>query len=269
MEAMLKGGRETKRMMSGKVILNVRNLGKNFGGLQALSNINLYINTYEILGVIGPNGAGKTTLINIITGLIHPTKGRIFFKGMDITYANPEAIASMGIGRTFQNIRLFRNMSVIDNVLTALQLHDFTNMFDVLFSSPKFIKKENNLRKRASEILKSLNLWNFRDVLADSLPYGIQRRVEIARALALNPQLLLLDEPSVGMDPTETTELLNLILDMHDKYKLSIIVVAHDMNFIMKLCHRIQVLNYGKTIAMGLPEEVRTSRQVIEAYLGG
>ncbi len=250
-------------------ILRVENLSKDFTGLRALSNVDLYVKPHEILGVIGPNGAGKTTLINIITGLIRPTKGKILFKNQDITYAEPDFIANIGIGRTFQNIRLFKNMSVIDNVMVALQSHSFVNMLDVFISSPKFMRVESYLKDRAIELLKSFDLLEFQDFMASSLPYGTQRHLEMARALALRPELLLLDEPSVGMNPTETMELLNLILDIYEKYKLSIIVVAHDMNLVMNLCRRIQVLDHGETIAMGLPKEVQTSQRVIEAYLGG
>lgn len=249
-------------------ILRIQGLSKDFIGLHALSDINLHVNAHEILGLIGPNGAGKTTLLNLITGLIHPTKGQIFFLGHNVTYAEADFISSMGIGRTFQNIRLFGMMPVIDNVRVAIQLHNSTDLLSVLFSLPNFLNREREVEEQAMALLKSFGLDNYYNLPASSLPYGAQRSLEIVRALALHPQLLLLDEPTAGMNPSESQEMLELIQKIHDQYRLTVILVAHDMQLVMNLCHRIQVLNEGKTIAIGLPNEVRVMPQVIEAYLG-
>lgn len=249
-------------------ILRIQGLSKSFIGLRALSDINFYVNTHEILGIIGPNGAGKTTLLNLITGLIHPTNGQILFLEYDVTHAEPDVIASMGAGRTFQNIRLFKMMTVLDNVRVALQLHKSTNLFSVLFSLPNFLNHEREIEEQAMALLKFFGLDNYYNLPADSLPYGFQRILEIARAIALHPQLLLLDEPTAGMNPSERQEVFKLIQKIHDQYQLTIILIAHDMQLVMNLCHRVQVLNEGKIIAVGLPNEIRVMPQVIEAYIG-
>ncbi|MGB9639392.1 MAG: ABC transporter ATP-binding protein [Anaerolineales bacterium] len=249
-------------------ILEIKALTKDFRGLRALSNVDLFVQENEILGVIGPNGAGKTTLFNLITGLIHPTHGKIVFIDKDITNLEPDTITKLGIGRTFQNIRLFNAMTVLDNVRVALQLHTSVNPVGVFVSSPNFLNKEKDLENRAMNLLTSFGLENFRNYEAGSLPYAHQRRLEIARALALQPKLLLLDEPTAGMNPSESQDLLQLILRLHEQYHLTIILIAHDMRFVMNLCQRVQVLNQGETIAVGLPDEVRGMPQVIEAYLG-
>jgi branched-chain amino acid transport system ATP-binding protein len=250
------------------LILGTQGLSKDFRGLHALSEIDLSVQPNEILGVIGPNGAGKTTLLNLITGLIQPTRGRIVFQGRDITDAAPEVVARLGVGRTFQNIRLFGAMSVLNNVCVAEQMHVHSDPVSVLLSTPGFLRKEQQLQEKAMGLLASFGLDRFRDLPASSLPYGSQRRLEIVRALALEPRLLLLDEPTVGMNPSESQELLELILRLHEQYQLSIVLVAHDMRLVMGLCHRIQVLNQGQTIAVGKPEEVRAMPNVVEAYLG-
>jgi branched-chain amino acid transport system ATP-binding protein len=249
-------------------LLKTAGLTKDFRGLHALASIDLQLPPREILGVIGPNGAGKTTLLNLITGLIEPTGGRILFRDQDITHAEPEVVARLGVGRTFQNIRLFGAMSALDNVCVAQQLHTATNPLSVLISAPSFLRNEGELRDKAMALLESFSLDRYRDTPAASLPYGSQRRLEIARALALAPQLLLLDEPTVGMNPSESQDLLELILQLYEQYRLTIILVAHDMRLVMGLCQRIQVLNQGETIAVGKPEDVRAMPQVIEAYLG-
>jgi branched-chain amino acid transport system ATP-binding protein len=248
--------------------LRIDGLTKEFRGLHALSKVDLSLQPREILGVIGPNGAGKTTLLNLITGLIQPTHGRIVFMDRDITRTEPDTVARLGIGRTFQNIRLFGAMSVLNNVCVAQQMHTESHPLAVLLSSPAFLRRERELREKAMTLLASFSLDRFRDLPAASLPYGSQRRLEIARALALAPRLLLLDEPTVGMNPSESQELLELILQLHEQYQLTIVLVAHDMRLVMGLCQRIQVLNQGETIAVGKPEEVRAMPQVIEAYLG-
>jgi len=249
-------------------ILRIQGLTKDFRGIHALSRVDLNLKCYEILGVIGPNGAGKTTLLNLITGLTQPTQGRILFLEREITRAAPEVVARLGIGRTFQNIRLFGAMSVLNNVVVAQQMHTRSNPVAVLLSLPGFLQQEKQLQEKAMALLASFGLDRFRDLPAASLPYGSQRRLEIARALALEPRLLLLDEPTVGMNPSESQELLELILQLHKQYQLSIILVAHDMRLVMGLCQRIQVLNQGETIAVGNPDEVRSMPIVIEAYLG-
>lgn len=250
-------------------LLRVKEVSKDFIGLRALSDINLHLNADEILGIIGPNGSGKSTLLNLITGIYHPTKGEIFFLEHNISHAEPDSIAAMGIGRTFQNIRLFKMMSVLDNVRVAMQLHNSANFVSALCSLPNFLHREKGFKEQAMALLKSFRLDDYYDLPASSLPYGTQRRLEIARALALHPKLLLLDEPTVGMNPTERQEILELIQKIHHQYDLAIILIAHDMNLIMHVCHRIGVLNEGKTIAVGLPDEVRVMPQVIRAYLGG
>ncbi len=249
-------------------ILRIDGLTKDFRGLRALTKVELIVHEREILGVIGPNGAGKTTLFNLITGLIHPTQGKILFLDHDITFKEPDYVTKLGIGRTFQNIRLFNAMTVLDNVRVAMQLHMPINPFTIFLSSPSFLDKENQLEKRAIRLLTLFGLENFRNQEAGNLPYAHQRRLEIARALALQPKLLLLDEPTAGMNPSETQELLQLILRLHEEYHLTIILIAHDMRFVMNLCQRVQVLNQGETIAVGSPDEVRSLPQVIEAYLG-
>jgi branched-chain amino acid transport system ATP-binding protein len=253
---------------SSQPILRIEGLTKDFKGLRALDDFNLDLQRDEILGVIGPNGAGKTTLFNLMTGLIPATKGRIVFRNREITHDQPDVITRFGIARTFQNIRLFNAMSVLDNVRVANQLHTSYNPIGAFLSSPGFLRKEKTLEERSLALLKSFNLERYRDLSAGNLPYGGQRRLEIIRALATEPQLLLLDEPTVGMNPSESQELLELIQIIHQEHRLTIILVAHDMRLVMGLCHRIQVLTQGKTIAVDTPAVVRAMPQVIEAYLG-
>jgi branched-chain amino acid transport system ATP-binding protein len=249
-------------------LINIEGLTKDFRGLRALDNIYLSLSEKEIMGVIGPNGAGKTTLFNMITSLIPPTKGKITFLGIDITNKSTDTITRLGIARTFQNIRLFGAMSVLDNVRTAQQLHTQVNPVAVLFSTLHFQHIEEQLKEKSLELLRFFSLDHLSDQPANNLPYGSQRRLEIARALATQPRLLLLDEPTVGMNPSESQELLELILQLRQQYNLTIILVAHDMQLVMGLCQHIHVLNQGKTIAEGTPAQVRIMSQVIEAYLG-
>ena len=249
-------------------LIKIEGLTKDFRGLRALDNINLRLAEKEILGVIGPNGAGKTTLFNLITGLIPPTEGQITFMGSEITHRSPDSVARLGIARTFQNIRLFGAMSVLDNVRTAQQLHSRLNPASVLLSMPGFQHLESQLKEKSLDLLRSFGLDHLVEQPANSLPYGSQRRLEIARALATQPRLLLLDEPTVGMNPSESQELLELILQLRQQFNLTIVLVAHDMKLVMGLCQHIHVLNQGKTIAEGTPAQVRTMPQVIEAYLG-
>ncbi len=253
---------------SSRTLLQTQELGKSFRGLRALDDYAVQLRAGEILGVIGPNGAGKTTLFNLITGLIPPSSGHVIFRERDITRHRPDAIARMGIARTFQNIRLFNAMSVADNVKVAQQLNARVDPLNVLLSSPRFRRQERDLDDRVQRLLAFFGLDPFRELPAGSLPYGAQRRLEIARALALQPALLLLDEPTVGMNPRESLDLLELIRKLHADYALTIILVAHDMRLVMGLCQRIQVLNNGRLIAEGEPAQVRSHPQVIEAYLG-
>jgi len=267
METQLADSRADGRGGDG-VLLRAQGVSRRFRGLLALSNYNLELRRGEILGVIGPNGAGKTTLFNVITGFVKPTTGTIAFEGRDITGLRSDQIAQRGIARTFQTIRLFGKLSVLDNVKVAQQLHGKAGFWETLLSTPGFHRRERQLERRALEHLGDLGLVELQALPASALPYGNQRKVEIARALALEPKVLLLDEPAAGMNPHETTELLGFIRGIYRRYRLTIVVVEHDMSLIMRLCDRIQVLNYGRTICEGSPERVRSDPAVVEAYLG-
>lgn len=249
-------------------ILHTRGLAKSFLGLQALQDFSITVNPNEILGLIGPNGAGKTTCFNLLTGFLLPTAGQIYLKGQDITGWSPAQIARLGLVRTFQNIRVFNSMSVLENVMTAAQLRTRYSLGELLFSAPTFRRKEFQVTARALELLNLLGLSEYANRPAASLPYAHQRRLEIARALATEPQLLLLDEPAAGMNPAESDNLHQLILELRTRFQLTVLLVEHDMRLVMNLCERIVVLNYGKIIAEGRPELVRANPQVIAAYLG-
>ena len=253
-------------------LLTVKDLTKNFGGLCANSNINMVIEEHELIGLIGPNGAGKTTLFNMLTGVYEPSEGSIKFevngKEVEIGGMKPYKVTKLGIARTFQNIRLFKTRSVLENVMVAMHKDVKYNLLDAIFRTPKYFKEEEKMEKEALELLAILNLDGKKDELASNLPYGEQRRLEIARALATHPRLLFLDEPAAGMNPQETADLTELIRFIKDKFDISVILIEHDMSLVMNLCERIYVLDYGKLIANGTPEEIAKNKFVIEAYLG-
>jgi branched-chain amino acid transport system ATP-binding protein len=249
-------------------LLEVEGLAKQFKGLRAVDGYRLQLRPGEILGIIGPNGAGKSTVFNLLTGHIRPTAGSLRFRGLDITRLSPEKIARLGIGRTFQNIRLFPTMSVLDNVVCARQLHEKRDLLRTLLSWPSFRRTEKRLAREARDQLRLFDLEERSVAPATSLPYGDQRRLEIVRALALKPSLLLLDEPTAGMNARESMFVLDLIRRIRDEYRLTIIIVEHNLPLVMKLCERIQVLNYGQIIAEGTPDRIRSDPRVIESYLG-
>ena len=250
------------------VILEVEGLSKFFKGLLAVDHYHLKLKKGEILAIIGPNGAGKTTVFNLLTGHLRPTQGSIHFQEQNITRQPPEKIAHLGVARTFQNIRLFSSMSVLENVITAQQIHERIDPFSTLLNSRSFRGQERSLVRRSMEHLALFNLEGLADAPATSLSYGDQRRLEIARALSLQPKLLLLDEPTAGMSLHESMNMLKLIHSIHDEHDLTIIIVEHNMPVVMQLCDRLQVLSNGQIIAEGTPDEVRSNPLVIEAYLG-
>ena len=253
---------------SSEPVLQVQGLSKSFLGVQALLDFSVAVRPGEILGLIGPNGAGKTTCFNLLTGFLVPTAGRIQFSHDDITGMSPARIARLGIARTFQNIRVFGSLSVLENVQAAAQLRTKASVWETLISGPGFRRKEAEVKARALDYLDLFDLAPYAERPAASLPYGQQRRLEIARALATGPSLLLLDEPAAGMNPAESDALHQLILDLRGRFGLTILLVEHDMRLVMNLCERIVVLNYGRIIAAGQPEAVRADPQVIAAYLG-
>lgn len=249
-------------------VLEALHLGIDFGGLKAVDDFNLTIGKTEIAGLIGPNGAGKTTVFNLLTKVYAPTRGTILLNGNDTSGKSVYQVNRMGIARTFQNIRLFKKMTVIENVKTAMQGHTTYGMADAIFRTKKYWQQEAEITARAKELLAVVHLSGKEDLEADNLPYGEQRRLEIARALATDMKLLLLDEPAAGMNPTETEELLEIINYIRKEFKVSVLLIEHDMSLVMKICERIQVLDFGTTIASGTPEQIANDPHVIEAYLG-
>lgn len=254
--------------------IEIKNLTKHFGGIVAVEDLTFNIKRHQIMGVIGPNGAGKTTIFNLITGVYQPTRGEILFNGESITGLNPDVIVRKGISRTFQNIRLFNKLSVLDNVVTALDLNNpMYNLAEALLLNfpyfPSKVKRgEKELRRMAIEYLEMVGIAKYAYSRADSLPYGLQRKLEIARALALKPELLLLDEPAAGMNPEETRDLGELIKRIQTNLNLTVFLIEHHMDLVMDLCDHLYVINFGRELAEGSPEEIQANPAVLKAYLG-
>lgn len=254
-------------------LLEVTDLTKNFGGLAALSNVDFHLESNELIGLIGPNGAGKTTFFNLLTGVYEPTEGDIILNSDDkatrLNGKKPFVITELGLARTFQNIRLFRDLSVIDNVLIALHNRKGVGVFQSILRTPKYYQNEKELRERAIELLSIFELEDQTETLARNLPYGEQRRLEIVRALATEPKILFLDEPAAGMNPQETADLTALIRQIQRDFKITVVLIEHDMSLVMNVCERIYCLEYGRLIAEGTPSEIQKNPAVIKAYLGG
>ena len=262
------GGFLTERDMDKRPVLDVRGLGIDFGGLTAVDNFNLMIGRNEIAGLIGPNGAGKTTVFNLLTNVYQPSRGSILLDGVPTAGKKTYQVNRMGVARTFQNIRLFKDLSVIDNVKVGLHQSMNYHLPEALLRLPSYWKQEKKTTDEAIELLNIFHMSDLAGKQAGSLPYGAQRRLEIIRALATRPKLLLLDEPAAGMNPSETAELMEVIRRIRDEFDIAILLIEHDMNLVMGICEGIAVLNFGRVIAKGTPDEIRSNPQVIEAYLG-
>ena len=256
-------------MLNNTYALEIREAVKRFGGIVATDNVNIQVKHGEIFGIIGPNGAGKTTLFNMITGVYAPTKGDILLEGKSIVGMLPNKISEAGIARTFQNIRLFNDLSVYENIHIAYQNNMNYNLFDGILKNKRYKEQEQDCSQICETLLRGVGLWEMRDQIASNLPYGQQRRLEIARALATSPKVLLLDEPAAGMNEDESSRLTQIIRDIRDKHdNLTILIIDHHMDVIMDVCDTITVINFGKQLATGTPEEIQNNPQVIEAYLG-
>lgn len=256
------------RQVSEMALLETRGLGISFGGLRAVENFNMKIEKGGLYGLIGPNGAGKTTIFNLLTGVYRPTNGEIVLEDKSLAGKTPAQICEQGIARTFQNIRLFKKMSVLDNVKAALHYRTSYSLWTGLFRLPAYFKAEKDMDERALEILKVFGLDVYADYMAANLPYGQQRKLEIARALATNPKLLLLDEPAAGMNPNETAELMETIRLIRDKFDVTILLIEHDMKLVSGICEYLYVLNFGTELTSGTPDVVLNDPKVITAYLG-
>ena len=252
-----------------KRVLEVNHATMRFGGLVAVNDLSMHIDHQEIVALIGPNGAGKTTAFNMITGVYTPTEGSVTLSGRSITGMRPDRIAAAGIARTFQNIRLFKALTVLDNVVIAQHLRLTSSWVGAVLRSPRYRKENAQMYARAKELLTYMGLWEVRGEIASSLPYGMQRKLEIARALATQPTLLLLDEPAAGMNPAESAELTELIRGIRDRFHLTVLLIEHHMDVVMDISDRIYVLNYGSLIAEGTPAQIQSNEDVIHAYLGG
>ncbi|KFN88516.1 ATP-binding cassette domain-containing protein [Streptococcus ruminicola] len=250
-------------------LLDVKNLTKNFGGLTAVGDVTMHLDKGELVGLIGPNGAGKTTLFNLLTGVYEPSEGSVSLDGTLLNGKKPYKIASLGLSRTFQNIRLFKDMTVLENVLVGMANQNNPHLLASFLRLPKFYHSEAKLRQKAMELLAIFDLDGDAETLAKNLPYGQQRRLEIVRALATEPKILFLDEPAAGMNPQETAELTQLIRRIKEEFDITIMLIEHDMSLVMEVTERIYVLEYGRLIAHGTPDEIKTNQRVIEAYLGG
>ena len=250
-------------------VLEMQNVEKHFGGVHAIDNFSVKIEKGQIHGLIGPNGAGKTTIFNNITGIYAPDSGKILFLGNDITGSSPHRVAQLGIGRTFQNIRLFSNLSVMENVIIASGMDATYNMPQALLHTQKYKEREQHLQDKAMKLLEIVGLQDKAGERANSLPYGHQRKLEIARAMALEPKLLLLDEPAAGMNADESLELVDFVREIRDRFDITILMIEHHMDVVSNLCDYCTVLNFGKTLAVGTPAEVKNDPEVIRAYLGG
>ena len=254
--------------MTDTPVLKAEHLGISFGGLKAVSDFDIQIGQNELVGLIGPNGAGKTTIFNLLTGVYQPTEGVIYLNGKSMAKKKPNQMVKEGIARTFQNIRLFKELSVLDNVKVAMHKDIHYGSIAAILRLPSYYKEEERVQKEAEELLKVVGLYEKRNERAENLPYGEQRRLEIARALAAKPRILFLDEPAAGMNPQETADLTKLIYQIKNDFKITIVLIEHDMSLVMKICERIYVLDYGKCIANGSPEEIKNNEFVIKAYLG-
>ncbi|NLG78890.1 MAG: ABC transporter ATP-binding protein [Firmicutes bacterium] len=262
------GGARVQARTENGVVLTLDHVTIKFGGLVAVNDFSLDIRKGELVGLIGPNGAGKTTVFNIVTGQYTPTSGRVIFEGRDITGWRPDLIAAAGIARTFQNVRLFTGLTVLDNVLVSQHLRLKSSFLSAAFQLSDYVKEDEDGRARGMDLLERVGLASLAKEQAGSLPYGQQRRLEIARALATNPRLLLLDEPAAGMNPEETTQLMKFICRIRDEFGLTIFLIEHDMRLVMGICERIRVIDYGVSIAEGTPQEIQSNPRVIAAYLG-